>query len=669
MRDLTTLFVETSMAQGEWLAALNALQLLATSSTVSATAASPFHAVQLTRASAAHHFRIARSLATKGKCVAALSTLRCAPSPLQRAAQPCTYGDAYLAERVRAYHCVLLSYYKKTAQRDVRAASAEPPSPEEALPSSSRIDDVETPLCDVLAIAAEAFQVLPVTRNESKTDAMTRTSPSASSSPSPSSSLSSVPGVVNQGASAAAAAEELLEWCQKLLHNAPAASHLAVEEKHKLLAELQAAAQAALSGAVRETGAPSCTPPASFTDVPAAPSSSAAESRIAAKNSGDTSTAAHANAPTSMRLPPAAAVSAAEKKLHTLLFDARPSWNDWSTALTLLSRMPADRLTPHMCTAVIRLLARRGRQHEFEHLVRAYIFAADLPRHKDSNGVVTGASSSLSLNGRGAKEKKGGVVLADGPTPDTAAVLAADGVVLKTIAEACRRLHSPLLAAELLSNPSVRMHLIPSAAVPLVMVLRDAKQYTAVIEWWGKLRAGEQTPRYPLLHHAKLCSYVASCVLRNAYNGEQHSTTIAAVSSAAWEAALHIIRDAEGGTADPALILLFELRLLRQVRQWSAAMLLFARYCENHPPCATRPRNTTSNTRNNESDVEMMGKRNVSSSLAALRRHAKRDLTKRPSALESAFSILTEERAEQWVPAEPLRVLRAQVSRYKSQIR
>ncbi|KPA81190.1 hypothetical protein ABB37_04528 [Leptomonas pyrrhocoris] len=638
MRDLLTLFVEASLAKGEWLAALNVLPKTTT------TAAAQHLEAQ--SGLSAHYHHIARILVENGNWLAALAALRCAPSPLpspSTSPSGCTYSSAYLDARVRVYHDLLLRYYKeKTAELD---GDAPPASTSPAQPASPNAAEWEKTLMGALALAAEAFYVRPPSITAGKgtvggpSEAATASLVGTPPPPPPSSSSPpSSPRLPEEPESASAAA--LLTWCQAQLCAAPVTPSLSVAQKEAMMAQLRAASQAALRGAAvaHHTAASSAPSDLSALDAPAA-APSAPDAQATADHSNE---ARHdfqkEKTPTTARpFPATSAATEEEAKLHALLQSAHSTRNDWSIALDLLHRVPAERVTPHVFTALCRLLAKRRRISEFDLLVRTYVFPAD-PELSQSEQVPP---------------------LAAAPTQATAAVLCADAVVLKTIAEAFRRLRCPRLAKELLLSRPLRAHLTPSAAVPVVMVLRDAEAYAEVIEWWTALRNGEPTPRYPLLNHAKLSSYVASCVLRRARSSDGVEPKSTFSSDAGWVEALRVFESAERAAPDPALVLLFKLRLLRQVRQWEAAMQLFSEFSANHP----FPEGILWGSRHNSS---INRHKNSSSSSRGDHAHrATRNSTEYPTTIENVFAVLTEERAEQWLPAEALRELRQEVTQYR----
>ncbi|KAL7695414.1 hypothetical protein NQL31_006428 [Lotmaria passim] len=670
MRDLVTLFVEASLAKGEWLAALNALQSSTSSCTKTYTPAS----VLCTRQNDifSNYRRIARTLAQEGNWAAALATLRCAPSTLL---QNGSYSHAYIAQRVRVYHQVLLSFYKEKVTRMEAKHAAAPSTPASSTDASARPDatdtDLEKVLRDVFAMAAEAFDMCPSVKKDHIVDQHDEGRDAVMSNASPlSPSLSSAPplssSTLSEASTSAVSAAELIEWCQTQLEAAPVTSYLSAEQKGVMVQQLRALSQAALQGAVSKVEAPpALSEKVRRDDAPTPPSMPVADDERETKQHSQghsdrkleempTLTLRTSAAVDAARLSPAAVKTEAE--LQRLLRSTSPSWNDWSTALRLLSDTPADRFTPHMFTALIRLLANRGRRGEVESLVHSYVFPADpnYTRHMDNS--ASPSSKKVKAERDGMEDNRA----AYAPTRATASVLAADAVVLKSIAEASRRLRCPSLAQELLDSRGLRAHLTPSAAVPLVMVLRDAEAYATVIRWWEELRQGEETTRYPLLQHAKLSSYVASCVLRrarNTANAKGAPMKESAERGASWVEVLRVFAVAERQAPDPALVLLFQLRLLRQLRQWEVAIRLFANFSAAQPMAgALRQR-----------DKRLAN--NAPSSRAALRHRTARDVSERPSSLESVIAVLTEERAEQWIPGEALRNLRQRVNPYKRKVK
>ncbi|KPI85019.1 hypothetical protein ABL78_5928 [Leptomonas seymouri] len=622
MRDFVTLFVEASLAKGEWLAALSSLQLSASSHSI---AASPCLEAQSTVSSHYHH--IASTLVKNGEWVAALATLRSVPSPWQSPSQGCAYSSAYLAARVQVYHDVLLSYYKNNTSELERSAPYAPSSCPQ--PSSHNAAAWEKVLTDAFALVKEAFHVFPLTSEERFEVGVSSGSatPSAAGTSSSSSSLS--PPMSREPESTANAAA-MLTWYESQLRAAPVTPSLSLELKEAMMAQLQAASQVALRGAtfVSHTTVPSAPSAPSSSDAPTT-ASQASDALKGTNKSNEGSNDFHQENEPAMAQP-SPANTAIEAELSALLNRTHPARDDWSVALELLHRLPAERLTPHMFTAVIRLLARRGRRSAMESLVRTYVFPVDPELSKDEAASHEAAA----------------------PAQATAAVLVADAVVLKSIAEACRRLRCPQLAKKLLHSRRIRAHLTPSAAVPVVMVLRDAEEYTVVMEWWEDLRNGERTTQYPLLRHAKLSSYVASCVLRSTRSSDNNNARHLSGPNAGWVEALRIFEDADRGAAQLALILLFKLRLLRQVRQWEAALQLFCEFRDRH----SAP----------ESILLYHSSRSSGRSSRYAGR-ATKNAEEPSSVIESIFAVLTEERAEQWVPPAVLRQLRQQVAQYRLQ--
>lgn len=611
MRDVVALFVEASLAKGEWQAALGALQF--SSTTAGVCAAPPY-------------FRLSDALAGRGAWAAALSVLRSAPAPSAGASPSCDgYSAAYLQERVQAYQQVLAAYH----------TAAQPGLGDDRAPNKLDAREVAQ---RTWALAKEALAVpgLPV--------------------PTTGAPAVSAPPASVATAACRSSVNSLLLWCRTTLlpqqqptscrdvdaGSAPlSTAHKTREEGEAeavaAMQELAALSAAALRGVTEETER---VPLPDLAAAPAdAPEPSATSTTVTAPASAEAETAL---------------ASRVKSELRSLFDgDASRAKEAWAAALSLVHELPPAQVSPLLFTALLQHLVQHRRRDE---AVALTCECLHLTLH-------TSTASGEDIGSVTAPREA--VVLSQPPPVEVVARLRGDIVVLKTVAEACLRLRCVELATQLL-DPAFSNALTPSAAVPLIMTLHGAGRDAAVVEWWRVLQHAHGPQRYPLLKHAKLCSYVAACVLRggagrdeveSSRSGQRLAAAPATGTSAApaaqrqadWARVLAVFSEAEPPAHDPALVLLFQLRLLRQMRQWQAAVQLFSDFRAAHLNGEGRGR-AKSPSRSYR----------PSRSVPPRRYHlAHKDGC--PTAMKSVHAVLTEERAEQWIPADALAKLCQQV--------
>ncbi|CAC9532117.1 conserved hypothetical protein [Leishmania infantum JPCM5] len=631
MRDVVTLFIEASVAKGEWQAALSALKLpRASQSSSSSTSASTSAGSSFAAEVASNLFRLSSALSSKGVWMAALAVLRDAPLPFAaRGRKP--YSSAYLAARVRAYQHVLTACCSGSSAAAVGNAAAVTRPTASARAGRGGTEDMSFECA--LALAEEAFCVFgsaPGLCGRGKSpceEPAGRALTKPLVAPVAASSVESDAGT--------ACVEDLLRWCRAELPRRRSCTGVTtLEQTEAAIQQLTALSDAALRG---------------ISDAHVV-----ASHRPSSEPGNKTVSDPHAD---SLYARAASDVQRAEDDLTKLLASNSQAADAWATSLTFLRRLPAECVSGHLFTAFLRHLLQHNRRGEVAQLVRTLVLL-----HR-SGGSAQGASPALTRTP---------------PSRATARVLRLDSVVIKVVAEACHRLRRSDLAAELLLDTEARAAMTPSAAVPLVMTLRDAGAYSSVLLWWELLRREESALRYPLLKHAKLSSYVASCVLRNTTareGGAIAEAQQAASSSAAkvtrarsaalwtgdWRSALDAFRDAAAPAHDPALVLLFQLRLLRQAGQWEAAVQLFNAFCQTHPGML----------RSKQSPSDLAGQVHDGRRDGQHRWRTHREAPcpapgkERASAMKSACAVLTQEHAEQWIPSPVLVHLKQQVQDLK----
>ncbi|XQJ30106.1 hypothetical protein NXY56_006185 [Leishmania guyanensis] len=614
MRDVVTLFIEASVAKGEWKAALSALQLPRDSQS-SSTSAGSLLAVE----TSSNLFRLSSTLSSKGEWIAALAVLRSAALPF--AAQGCKpHSSAYLTARIQAYQHVLKACCSGSPVEVLDDASTITRATVSARGVDSSTEEMSFEC--VLALAKEAFCVsnsVPELfgRNETLCE-----EPAERDLAKP---LVAPVGPTSVGSDAeTACVEDLLRWCRAELPRRRSLTGVATFEQTEAaiqqLTELSVVAFRAISDI--------------HTAVSHKPSREL-ENKATAHSDADTS---HARA--------ASDVQRAEEDLTKQLASNSRTTGAWATSLNFLRRIPAECVTGNLFTALLRHLLQHHRGSEVEQLVRTFV----LPER----------------SGGGSAQSPLPALTHTPPSRATSRALRADSVVIKTVAEACHRLRCSDLAAALLLDTETRAAMTPSAAVPLVMTLRDAGAYSSVLLWWELLRKEESVLRYPLLRHAKLSSYVASCVLRSTTEETQQAASSSTAKetrarpaprwTGEWHSALDVFRNAEAPAHDPALVLLFQLRLLRQAGQWKAAVQLFNAFCQAHPNVVDSeqppPDLAAQEHHGRHNDRRRWRTRRETPYLAPGK--------ERVSAMKSAWAVLTEERAEQWIPPSVLVHLRRQ---------
>ncbi|CBZ29954.1 conserved hypothetical protein [Leishmania mexicana MHOM/GT/2001/U1103] len=629
MRDVVTLFIEASVAKGEWQAALSALKLPRASqsnSTSSSTSAGSSFGAE----AASNLFRLSSTLSKKGEWMAALAVLRNAPLPFAAQGRN-PYSSAYLAARVRAYQHVLTACCSGSSAAVVDNAAAVTRPTASARDVKGGTEDMSFECA--LALAKEAFCMFdsaPALCGRSKTPceepagrnlAKRRVTPVAASSVELDAGTTCV--------------EDLLRWCRaELPRRRSCTGVVTLEQTETAIQQLTELSDAALRA---------------ISDVHLVPSHGPSS-----EPENETVSDPHAD---SLYARVASDAQRAEDDLTNLLAGNNRATDAWATSLNLLRRIPAERISGQLFTALLRHLLHHHRRGEVAQLVRTLVL---LQRSGDS---AQRASPALTRTP---------------PSRATARVLRLDSVVIKVVAEACHRLQRSDLAAELLLDTEARAAMTPSAAVPLIMTLRDAGTYSSVMLWWELLRKEEPVLRYPLLQHAKLSSYVASCVLRNttARDGGAIAEAQQAPSSSAakgtrarfaarwtgdWRSALGVFRDAAAPAHDPALVLLFQLRLLRQAGQWEAAVQLFNAFCLAHPGML----------RSKQSPPDLAGQVHNGRHNDRHRWRTHREAPypgpgrERASAMKSACAVLTQEHAEEWIPSSVLVCLKQQVQDLK----
>ncbi|KAG5495121.1 hypothetical protein JKF63_02174 [Porcisia hertigi] len=620
MRDVVTLFIEASVAKGEWKAALSALQPLRASGGSSASAGSAAAAIE----AASNIFHLSSTLSKKGEWSAALAVLRSAPSPTSVRGRT-QYSSVYLAARVRAYHHVLEARCSCTMAAVVESATADTSSGAPAVDVNANAEEMSFE--SALGLAREAFS-LSDSASELCRWSRTPCGGGTIEENIPESPLAPVEGHSAGSETGTDCVEALLRWCRSELPRRCSLTGVAMKEQTETalqeLTELSAVALRGISDV--------------YIDV-----------------SHNTSKKTQMNTASGCELDPqypqaASDVQRAEAELWKLLASNSRATDSWATSLSLLQQIPAERVTGHLFTALLRHLLQHYRQNEIDRLVCTLV----LLKTFDDSAQQSSQALTRTL-----------------PSCDTARALRADSVVIKVVAEACHRLRRADLAAALLLDTEARASMTPSAAVPLVMTLRDAGASLSVLIWWELLRQEKSALRYPLLQHAKLSSYVASCVLRSTAARSSEVAPKAAketrLGSAAcragdWQKALDAFRDAAAPAHDPALVLLFELRLLRQAGQWRAAVQLFNAFCQTHPYVrnSEQPSSTFANQRH---DGRRNDGRRWCTGRGAPETHPGEV---RGSAMMSACAVLTMEHAEQWIPPDVLAHLRRQVESLKS---
>ncbi|CAG9580730.1 conserved hypothetical protein [Leishmania major strain Friedlin] len=630
MRDVVTLFIEASVAKGEWQAALSALKLPLASQSSSSSSTTTSAGSSFAEEVASNLFRLSSTLSNKGEWMAALAVLRNAPLPF--AAQGCkSYSSAYLAARARAYQHVLTACCSGSSAAVVDKAAAVTRPTASARGVKGGTEDMSFECA--LALAGEAFCVFDSAPGLCGRDKTPCEEPAGQVLPKPPVALVTTSSAEPDAGTTCV--EDLLRWCRAELPRRRSCTGVAtLEQTEAAVQQLRALSDAALRGIsdahVVAPDGPSTEPENKTASDPHADSSYA---RVASD------------------------VHRAEEDLTRLLAGNSQATDAWATSLTFLRRLPAECVSGHLFTALLRHLLQHNRRGEVAQLVRTLVL---LQRSGDS---AQGASPALTRTP---------------PSRATASVLRLDSVVIKVVAEACHRLRRSDLAAELLFDTEARAAMTPSAAVPLVMTLRDAGAYSSVMLWWELLRKEEPVLRYPLLQHAKLSSYVASCVLRNttARGGGAIAEAQQAASSSAvngmrarsaarwtgdWRSALDVFRDAAAPAHDPALVLLFQLRLLRQAGQWEAAVQLFTAFCQTHPGMLT--------SKQSPSDIAGQVHDGRHGNLHGWRTHREAPYPapgkERASAMKSACAVLTQEHAEQWIPSPVLVRLQQQVQDLK----
>lgn len=229
----------------------------------------------------------------------------------------------------------------------------------------------------------------------------------------------------------------------------------------------------------------------------------------------------------------------------------------------------------------------------------------------------------------------------------------AEKLPLKVVAESALVLRSTTIALAVLEDLRLRRFLTPSAAVPLIMTLHQqlrrhqiggsCNHWKQVLHWWEEVKncEGNTHGRYPLAHHMKLSSYVASYVLAGmTHRSKWKSTASSCVEhrqqavqccsgketncvKTPWKVALDIFSTVRHHAPDPAMVLLYEVRLLRQVGAWQPAVQLLH---------------------------DLQQRKQRSSSWCC----------QRDRSMEMVWSVLTEERAMQWIPSEVVLILNHQ---------
>ncbi|KAG5494343.1 hypothetical protein GH5_02358 [Leishmania sp. Ghana 2012 LV757] len=621
MRDVVTLFIEASVAKGEWQVALGALQLPRAVQGSSAGADSSFAAE-----AAFNLFRLASTLSNKGEWIAALAVLRSASLPFAAQVRK-PYSSAYLAARVRAYQHVLKACCsgRSAASPDNAAVDTRATVPARDVDAGTGEMSFEC----ALALAKEAFFVFGSAPGLCGRSEALCEEPAGQGMTKP--LVTPVEASSAESDAGTACVEDLLRWCRaELPRRRSPAGAVTFEQAEAAMQQLAELSAEALRGVSDTRMIESNKPSKELTN------------RRASVPGVDSSYKRVVSDP-----------QRTEDELARLLASNRRAANAWVTSLSLLRRIPAECVTGHLFTTLLRHLLEHRRRGEAAELVRTLILL------QSSGDSAPSISPSLTRTQ---------------PSRATAKALRTDSAVIKAVAEACYRLRRSDLAAALLLDTEARAVMTPSAAVPLVMTLRDAGAYSSVLLWWEHLRQDESVLRYPLLRHAKLSSYVASCVLRHttAIEGGVTAERRQAASSSAgkgkrgssaarwagdWRRALDVFRDAVAPSHDPALVLLFQLRLLRQAGQWNAAVQLFSAFCQTHPNfrnSAQPPSNRTGRERGGTHD----GQRRRSTRCEAV---YPPQVEEHGSAMRSSCAVLTQEHAEQWVPLPVLARLRRQV--------
>ncbi|KAK7197884.1 hypothetical protein NESM_000742700 [Novymonas esmeraldas] len=591
MRDVVTLFIEASVGKGEWRAALSAIQLLRPNAGVH-----PCHEEE----PASRVLHLSNTLAAVGEWKASLAVLRTASLPCDANGRV-AYSPTYLAGRLHTYQSIL----EACCRRDTTVAATG--SSSSAHDSSACAEQLT--FDEVFALATEAFGV--------RDGAAALRIHGATASPTPS-STASLPAVVSADADACAhSAAHLLHWCSvELPRRCTTEGEAARDEVSAALQRLKELSVVALEGVSNPVAvaAPS---------VVEAPVTAAVTTAVTAAPTDDV-VARPADAPP-RHSAAASHAGTAEDALKKLLASNTRVAGTWSDALGLLRRIPASRVSGHLFKALLELLLHQRRGDEVLRLVRECLLLG----HQHTPAAP---ESALMLTS---------------PSRDTARALTADSVALKAAAEVCHRLQAADVAAAILWDAEALTGMTPSVVVPLVMTLRNANADTSVCLWWEHIRQSRAPLRYPLLRHAKLSSYVASCVLRSTRVDApcpDSSTAAPPHTATDWRRALDVFRDAEAPPHDPGLVLLFQLRLLRQAGQWEAAVQLFSDFAQSHP-AEVAP---------HKGETEKQSRRTHS-------RHGgpqQQPAAGRKSAVASAYAVLTEERAAQWVPPAVIRQLR-----------
>ncbi|KAG5469432.1 hypothetical protein LSCM1_02652 [Leishmania martiniquensis] len=625
MRDVITLFIEASVSKGEWQVALSALQL-----PQAAPRSSSGAGWSLAAEAAFNLFRLSSTLSRKGEWMAALAVLRNAPLPFAAHGQK-QYSSAYLAARVRAYQHVLEACCSTSSAAAIEDAAVDTRATASARDVNASAEDLSFECA--LGLVEEALFALDGAAELCGQCGTPLEEVAGGDCTKP--LLTPVEASSLESKSGAACVEDLLRWCRAELPRRRSPTGVAtLEQTEVAMQRLTKLSAEALRG-VSETRM----------FEPKAPSKELSNGRVPdlGVDSSCTRTASDQQR--------------AVEELTTLLAGSSRAANAWVTSLNLLQRIPSECVTGHLFTALLRHLLEHHRGGEVARLLRTFLLL------QPCDDSAQSASQSLALTQ---------------PSRATAKVLRADSTVIKAVAEACHRLRRSDFAAALLLDTEARAAMTPSAAVPLVMTLRDAGAYSAVLLWWERLRQEQFALRYPLLRHAKLSSYVASCVLRHttAIEGEVTAEMQRAGSSSTekgtrgsstarftgdWQRALDAFRDAVAPSHDPALLLLFQLRVLRQAGQWNAAVQLFNEFCQTHP-----------NARNSAQSASDLAGRERDGTHDSQRSRGTRcedsypaPARERVSAMKSACAVLTQEHAEQWMPLPVLARLRRQVQDWK----
>ncbi|GET91902.1 hypothetical protein, conserved [Leishmania tarentolae] len=625
MRDVVTLFIEASVAKGEWQAALSALKLPRTCHSSTGTSNGSSFAAE----AALNIFRLSSTLSSKGEWIAALAVLHNAPLPFTVQGSK-TYSSVYLAARVWTYQHVLTACCSgsSAAVLDRPAAITRPTE----IARDANEGEKEISFECALALAGEAFCVFdsaPDFCEQRKTPSEGPAGQDLTKLPVAPMATSSV-----ESDSVTTCVENLLRWCRAELPRRRSTTGVVTPERTEAaMQQLTDLSRVALRGVSDAHVVASYRP----------------------SSEPETKTVSDLDAASSCEQV-ASDVQHAEDDLAKLLASNSRAADAWATSLNLLQRVPAERVTGRLFTALLRHLLHHHRRDEIAQLVRTLV-------------LLQGSVDST--------QRSPPALTLTSPSPATAMALRLDSVLIKVVAEACHRLRRSDVAAEVLLDTEALAAMTPSAAVPLVMTLRDAGAYSSVILWWELLRKEERVLRYPLLRHAKLCSYVASCVLRSttarnsgAITETQQAASYAVkdvrVRSAArwtgdWQSALDVFRDAGAPAHDPALVLLFQLRLLRQAGQWNASLQLFNAFCQAHP--------SMQNSRYLHPDLagQKHNGRHDDRRIGGTHREAPYSTTgkKRASAMKSACAVLTQENAEQWIPSSVLASLKQQVQDWK----